>query len=84
MIGSTKITLTSDSVREALEQYINRHLLESAQVKVSGWESQKIVDRYDLSAKPSVDVTCEPVSKDERPTPFPLSAEDRGADGQVG
>lgn len=37
MIGKQQITLTNASVREALEEYFNRHLKPEHQQKVEAW-----------------------------------------------
>jgi len=38
MKGQHSLTLTSDSVIEALEDYVNRHLVETHGVRLSEWQ----------------------------------------------
>lgn len=41
MIGKTQMIMSSDSVAQAIEEYINRHLLHEHMVKVSDWSCYK-------------------------------------------
>lgn len=70
MIGETSITLSHESVQEALTQYLNAHLKDVRWVDVTAWEVSHPIgpNGYtDTSLPPLVTVKCR-----QRPEPDPV------------
>lgn len=51
MIGMQKMTLTRDSVREALEEYVNRHLKAEHLAQLQSWTTEGYGDQQTVTVE---------------------------------